>query len=439
MLQGVTTISILLFIIFHQCTAQINNEYPDSTFIVNDIVIVGNNKTKDFVIIREMTLQPGSYLTKGAIKYDKNRIYSLQLFNSVDIELEPIESNKANLIVIVHERWYIYPFPIFGIKDRDWKKFYYGGGIMNINFRGRNEKIFAVGNLGYEPSLFLYYRNPQIDYNQNVFVETSIGYTKSENKSPSSVSYGINYSLSTISATINFGKRFGISHTLAAGVAYQIVKVSEFIPDRLLNPWGTDAFPVLNITYKYDTRDLVDYSMYGTLINGKIYKYGLGQRNINYWRYYIDYRRFIPIVNHLTLAGRTYTALTSGNKIPSYNRVYLGYNERIRGHFKNLHEGENVFGVSTELRFFILPPIIFKVDNIPIPEFSVWKFGIAAAIFADAGSTWYSHPSLALDKLQKGYGFGFHFLLPYSFVLRAEYAFNEYRVGEFIFDISAAF
>ncbi|MDI6780459.1 MAG: POTRA domain-containing protein [Bacteroidota bacterium] len=435
----ITTISILLFIVLHQCTAQINTEYPDSIFRVNDILIVGNNKTKPFVILREMSLQPGSYITKGAIEYDKNRIYSLQLFNSVDIDVEPAELNKANLIVLVHERWYIYPFPVFGIKDRDWKKIFYGGGIININFRGRNEKIYAIGTLGYEPSLFLFYRNPQIHYESNTFIETSIGYSKSENKSPSSVQPGENFSLSTMSASLNFGRRFGISHTVGSGIAYQIVKVSEFIPERLLNPWGQDAFPIFNIAYKYDTRDLVDYSMYGTLISAKINKYGLGQININYWRYYLDYRRFIPIVNHLTLAARTYTAISSGSKIPSYNRVYLGYDERIRGHFRKLYEGENVFGISTELRFFILPPITLKVDEIPIPEFSVWKFGIAAAIFADAGTTWYSHQSFTFDRFKKGYGAGFHFLLPYSFVLRTEYAFNEYRVGEFIFDISAAF
>ena len=33
-----------------------------------------------------------------------------------------------------------------------------------------------------------------------------------------------------------------------------------------------------------------------------------------------------------------------------------------------------------------------------------------------------------------GYGAGIHFLLPYSVVLRTEYAWNEYGMGQFIID-----
>ena len=413
--------------------------FPDSTLVVDSIKIVGNKITKPFVIFREMSLQPGDLITKEGVEYDKNRIYSLQLFNSVEIRLEPIQPPKTNLIIEVSERWYIYPFPVWGIKDRDWKKFYYGFGIMNTNFRGRNEKISATGTLGYEPSFNIYYRNPQINYSQDVFLETSIGYSRAENKSRTAKYLSGDYHQHFISLFLTLGKRSGNFHSFSASAGYQIVILSENRYGRLLNPWGKDAYPVFSLGYRFDTRDLNDYSLSGTLVNIQVSKFGLFQPNIKYWRYSLDYRRFIPMLPRIVLAARTFTSVSRGGIIPNYNHLYFGYNERIRGHYSELYEGENIIGASTELRFIILKPRYISIDGILMPEFSVWKFGIVAAVFGDAGTTWYRQNHLALNNFIKGYGAGLHFILPYGFVLRTEYAFNEQRIGQFIFDLSAAF
>ncbi len=406
---------------------------------VDSVIILGNNKTKSFVILREMTLKPGSVITDEAMDYDKKRIYSLQLFNSVEIFKVETSPHRFNLLVVVSERWFLYPIPIFGIKDRDWKKIYYGAGIVDINFRGRNEKIFAMGTLGYEPSLQLSYRNPQIDYWEDVFVNTSFGYYENENKSLSAQNDAPNFFQYHTSASLSIGKRFQNSHTAWMHFGYEVVKLSDYQPGRLLNAWGKDAFPILSTGYNYDTRDLNDYTLFGSYINFSVTKFGLFEKNIDYWKYSFDYRRFIPLIPDVVLAFRSFGTFSSGGEIPSYKHVYFGYSERIRGHYKNIYEGENILGSSAELRIVLLKPKYFNLDFIPIPEFSVWKFGIAAALFGDAGNVWYRKQPLAIANFKKGYGAGLHFILPYHFVFRAEYAINELRKGEFIFDISAAF
>jgi outer membrane protein assembly factor BamA len=413
--------------------------FPDSTLVLDSIIIVGNKTTKPYVILREMSVRPGDFIMQETIEYDKKRIYSLQLFNSVEIYIEPTELPKTNLIVVVNERWYIYPIPIFGIKDRDWGKFFYGIGLMNTNFRGRNEKVYVTGTLGYEPTFNVYYKNPEISNSKDLILETSFGYSRGENKSRVAKYMSGDYWQHFISLSVSLGKRFGNFHTLYGTAAYQIVKVSEARFGRLLNPWSQDAYPVLAIGYRYDTRDLNDYTLSGTFLNIQASKYGLFLPNIDYWRYNLDYRRFIPMIPHIVLAVRSFTNISGGGNIPNYNHLYFGYNERIRGHFSELYEGENIFGASGELRLIILEPRYISFDGIFMPEFSVWKFGIAAALFGDAGTTWYRRQPFALDNLIKGYGGGLHFMLPYGFVFRAEYALNEYRKGEFIFDLTAAF
>src|SRR5258706_1669284 len=76
----------------------LSSSFPDSIFIVRNIVLQGNSHTKDFVILREMTLKPGSPITQGALEYDKSRIYSLGLFNRVQLWVQPSGEPKADII-----------------------------------------------------------------------------------------------------------------------------------------------------------------------------------------------------------------------------------------------------------------------------------------------------------------------------------------------------
>lgn len=412
---------------------------PDSVFIIDNILVLGNEKTKAYVLLREMTLTPGDYITAEAVEYDKKRIYNLGLFTRVEIGYSPTVLPKATLVIVVSERWFIYPFPLVGIKDRDWKKFYFGGGVTHQNFRGRNEKLYVAGTIGYDPTLIFFYRNPLIDADHNFFLNTSLAWRVVRNRSLTEIVDGKNFDERHLSISMDFGKRFGLAHTGWVSGGYRIVYVTEYRQGRTISPDGRDAFPEVTAGYTYDTRDLEEYAMTGSFIRATVVKYGVPGGTVDFTRTAFDVRRFIPLVRGVTLAGRVYTDLASGGQIPTYSRVFLGYSERVRGHFSRVLEGEQQLGTSWELRMMVMEPRFFRIDAVPIPEFSVWKFGIAAALFADAGTVWYRGGYRVFDQLVGGYGAGVHFLLPYGFVLRTEYALDEYRRGEIIFDFSAAF
>lgn len=412
---------------------------PDSMFVVDEIVVVGNEKTKGYVLLREMTLKQGDYITAEAMENDKKRIYNLGLFTRVEMGYIPTMPPRANLLILVSERWYIYPFPIVGIKDRDWKKLYFGAGIMHQNFRGRNEKLYVVFTLGYDPTLIFSYRNPLIDEENDFFLSTSLAWRVVRNRSLLAVGTGSDFDERRIGIALDFGKRFGLHHTGWVSPAYEIVRVSEYRPGRTVSPDGKDAFPLLSIGHLYDTRDVQEYAMAGTFLRTTITKFGFPGGVIDFVRYAIDVRRFAPITRRFSLAGRAYADIAAGGEIPPYSRRFLGYVERVRGHFNDVREGEHLLGTSLEVRFMLLEPRYLVFDFVPVPEFAVWKFGVAAAAFGDAGTVWFRHEPLALNRFIRGYGVGIHFILPYGFVLRTDYARNAARRGEFIIDLSAAF
>jgi outer membrane protein assembly factor BamA len=110
----------------------------DSTMVVREIQVLGNQTTKEIVITREMLLKPGEPVTQEAIEHDRQRIYNLRLFNRVDVEVVPETETEATIFVIVHERLYFFPYPILGFRYRDIKNFYYGVGLTHQNLAGRN-------------------------------------------------------------------------------------------------------------------------------------------------------------------------------------------------------------------------------------------------------------------------------------------------------------
>lgn len=412
--------------------------FPDSVFTVGKVILSGNVETKDFVILREMTLHAGDLITRRLIDYDQNRIYSLGLFNQVKIEIVPREDTLAALIVHLVERWYVFPFPIVGIKDRDWSKWYYGFGIVHNNFRGRGEKVYTTVVFGYDPSFRLSYRNPFLNEAGTDFIEIGLGYNKVRNRSVAAQEGIDNFDEIHINGALTLGKRFGLVHTAWISTSYESVSIPDVNPPKTISADGKDQYPIFGVGYAYDTRDLREYPNYGSYVRVAITKYGFPGADYDMVRYAGDVRKFIPLLPRLVLGGRAFTDVAAAGPSPSYNHVYFGYGERIRGHFNQVLEGESIIGASTELRYSLFDPIYPRIDFLP-SEFGVWRFGIALTIFGDAGTVWFRKSPLALNLFKRGYGGGINYLLPYSIVIRTEYAWDEVRNGQFIIDVGASF
>jgi outer membrane protein assembly factor BamA len=201
---------------------------------------------------------------------------------------------------------------------------------------------------------------------------------------------------------------------------------------------ASDRFLQGSVGYTYDTRDLHEYPSFGTYAGVSVTKFGVPSTSIDFSHFNFDFRRYVPINSDFVLTARTFGVLTTGEEQPVYEHVYFGYGERIRGHFREVMEGDNLIGVSSELHYTLLSPKYIKVDFLP-REFSLWRFGITAALFADAGTTWYREQRVVPSTIPSGYGAGLHFLLPYSFVVRTEVAWNEIGKSEIIIDLGASF
>ena len=76
---------------------------PGEPVTINDVIISGNDTTKDRVIRRYIYLAPGDTFSARDLKDSKNALGRTGFFEKVDVESQRISANKINLLVKVKE------------------------------------------------------------------------------------------------------------------------------------------------------------------------------------------------------------------------------------------------------------------------------------------------------------------------------------------------
>lgn len=412
-----------MILVFQLCNGFfIGFAQTDSVRILSEIVVRGNATTKPHVIFREMALKKGDTLTPTALEHDRNQIYNLGLFNSVELT-----TSNDTLYIDVVERWYFFPFPVLGFQYNDFNKVYYGFGIIHNNVRGRNEKFTVTAGWGYDRWFSVEYYVPNITWEDDYFFSSVLSVQKTHNLS---ANVG-EYTNDNLSVRCSIGKRFGLYQRLNATLGYDVWKVSEPRVGRTLTPSGNDAFPVLGLHYRYDTRNNNEYTTDGTLVKCTVTKYGLSSNAVNLVHYQYDVRVFTRLGAEGGVGIRSAGSFIGGGNCPPYLRVFYGYSERIRGHYFDKYEGEGRVSVSSEVRLPILAPRTLSLRLFDRTEFTKMRYGLYWAFFADAGKIWYRPQRIDRCPLLAGYGGGFHILLPYAVCIRVEAAVNEKRESEF--------
>ena len=128
---------------------------PDGTInisiregVINRILIAGNEKTKDFVIERNVLTEPGMVYNENLLKEDIVRLYASQAFKDVTREIEPCEDipDAYDITINVQEQRTASVSLGGGL---DTVTGVFGSvGIADNNFRGMNQRLSLNGLVG---------------------------------------------------------------------------------------------------------------------------------------------------------------------------------------------------------------------------------------------------------------------------------------------------
>lgn len=412
--------------------------YP---FVIDSILLTGNDITEEFIILRELTFTEGDTINFETADYNKERIYSLGLFNRVT--LEPKTENELNVLkIIVEESWYIYPIPFVNIKERDWKKLSFGMSLVLKNFRGRNETLSAVAAFGYDPTFGLSYYNPNIIGNEDISFLARMSYSDISNKSliAEQLADG-NFNQKVISGNVEIGRRFFLFHKLALNLGFSYIESPFYIDGINASNERIDRVFTLSTGYLYDTRDLVQFPKTGSFVNASYILKGLGINDVIYNVTRVDLRTYHNIIDKLNYKMRFTSRFTSGDRIPYYDNSIIGLEDKIRGFFNRKFEGNNSYLASAELYYPIIEEFHINLDFIPIipKQLLSYRFALYAQIFADAGAVQNRNSAISINDFKSGYGAGLTVLILPYYTARIEYAINKFRKSEIILDVGISF
>lgn len=190
-IMNISQDSVLNFVLVNQKLKEIENMYlqqgymlvsiPDvqvssdgilhvniSEGVVEDFTIVGNDKTKDKVILREMKLKKGKPFNKFLASRSMERLYNTGYFEDVNMKLLPGKENEHNVIIeidVIEQKTGIVTVGA-GYSDSDGTV-----GIVELgdtNFRGTGDKVnfhWEFGGAGDGKNYTISYTRPWINSN----------------------------------------------------------------------------------------------------------------------------------------------------------------------------------------------------------------------------------------------------------------------------------
>ncbi len=426
-------------------------------FIIKEIIITGNQKTRDKIIDREIEYEYGDTLLASTIHtqllWIKNRIFNTTLFLWVDITLSGEDDYHKTLFIHVKERNYINPAPTGGLLDRnfnewwqdrnhDLKRIYIGVDFKMRNLWGLNHTLKIKAITGFNKRIETDYSIPYIDkkfktgliinalmeYNSLVVYRTfehKLEYLEYDGK-VAKTRYNVGFLLTR-------RNKFYSQHQL--GPYFQYTHIADTIAALNSDFFLKSATYQRSIGLKYqftnDKRDYINYPLKGHLLKIQAdYQHLTSIQTIELVSLRAEYTEFIPLNKTLFFAVSGRCKLSIPNKQPYFSQRGLGFNkEWVNGYERYVIDGQ-VFGlIKTNLKTKLFS-IQRTVKFIPHRKFKTIPLSVYFKTFLDAGyvkdNTFNPDNAILSNRILTGGGIGLDFVTYYDLVGRIEYSINQF-------------
>ncbi len=385
------------------------------------IEIRGNLVTQDEIILREMELKPGGYVTREQLELDRRHVAGLDLFSRVEFRLQE-RAGQTVLVVLVTEEWYIFPFPFWDLKPGETPRWTYGFRFVQKNFRGRAETLRARLWGGADRGFRFSHRNPWVKGTPNFTRSLDLFQVTKTCENLELKDLGLEARHTGVQML--FGRRWTRELSMSVGSRFRLVRGED--PRQMASDGEIDRLLELLVSVIYDDRDLRQYPRRGKYFNAWFSHGWLTGTPDRFERFSFDLRRYLPLRDDLSICARLLWMPAWGT-LPPYDWTIIKSSNLIRS--ANLSdEGKSFFLGSLELRFDLLKLRYFSWDEAPFLKryFRNLQYGLAMELFFDLGDAYQSRWEISRRSLLEGYGAGLLLRLPYLDVLRLEASWNPH-------------
>jgi len=430
---------------------------PETDFVIlNDIIIEGNLKTRSRIILRELALQPGDtiYLRaqEALLQKDRNKIVNTNLFVTVELALQQVEDQRVDLLILVSERWYLFPMPIFELADRNFNEWWYERGrdlrrtnygmrLSHKNFRGRNEQLDAVVQFGFTRKFELSYDVPYLDKKQKLGLSFDLSFAENKAAAYKTEAHkllfvkGEEIMRQRFYASVGLSRRnlFYNTHSLQVKYIFNQVNntIADLNPDFFLNGRTEQRFFQAHYSFTRDLRDAVAYPLHGSRLNFTLTKLGLlPNDDINQLDLVASYAKYTPLGKRFYFNNHFQGKLSVPNQQPYANVRGLGYGQDfVRGYELYVIDGSaSVVSKSTIKRE------LFKTQKniekfMPFKQFQKVPLAMYVNLYFDMGYVRNVRANFEKDFLSNrliyGTGLGVDLVTFYNTIFRIDFSLNK--------------
>ena len=377
--------------------------------MVEAIEIKGNDKTKDYVITREMKLKPNQPFNVKDAKRSMQKVYNLGFFEDVNMKLNPGKEPNA----IVFETTVV---------EQKTGRFSIGGGysksdgmigiieVGDDNFRGTGDKVKLHWEFGGNASN----RNYEVSYNRPWLdaKQTSLGFSFYDMTNEYTDYYDDGGTRATYDKQrkgwdITLGRPQGEYVQNYIALKSRKDRYAEYVSGEDYNAnatYLTDNFGLtrsVSLMRVYDSRDNVFSPTEGNRIalTAEFAGKSLGG-DFDYNKYTAESRNYLRVGRNQIVALRGSIGYADG-KMPDSGRFAVGGADTLRGYRDDQFKGDKMLAASAEYRF----PVASKVEGV---------------VFTDIGKAW-TGEGYKLNDLEGSVGVGVRVSTPIG-PIRLDYA-----------------
>ncbi|HEV8520094.1 MAG TPA: outer membrane protein assembly factor BamA [Burkholderiales bacterium] len=318
---------------------------PGRRVYIRRINVVGNTRTRDEVIRREMRQLEGGWYAADAITKSKQRVDRLGYFTEVNVETPsvPGTTDQVDLNLSVAEK----PTGniLLGAGYGSSEGVILSGGVSQQN-------VFGSGNfLGVQLNTSKVNTVYSLSFTQPYWTVDGVsrGFDiYKRNVDPTAINAGA-YRTSTIGAQVRLGIPFTDIDTVSLGFGYESTSITAFrncdpavcidSPLRILNyvdTFGTDNTAILgSVGWARDTRDSAIYPTRGGTQRASV-EAGLPGGTLQYYKFSYQNQRYFPLSQNFTLylnGDVGYGNGLLGKPLPFFRNYYAGGVTSVRGFY----------------------------------------------------------------------------------------------------------
>jgi len=441
---------------YSQDKATEKGAHVDKGIIIDQVIFVGNKKTKNYIINRELSFNQGDTIgladTNKVFSRCRDNVFNTGLFIYVKSEMYTTDSLHYVFVLKVKERWYFWPIPIMELADRnfnewvqeqaaDLSRINFGIDFRQKNFRGRNEVLHIKLQTGFTKKYEFFYDFPYIDKKRKIGLKVFTSYSTNKIVAFQTVANKLQYYEGENIARRRFYGGFSViwrailysKHEFS--IRYKDNYISDIIRELNSNYFLDDRndqqYFQLRYRFKHDKRDVKYYSLSGHFTELEINKSGIGIfEDINQLDLYIGHSRYWSINKSFFISSMMKGKFSVPKRPPYANNRGMGYYEDfVRGNELYVVDGQKYVLNRNEFKLKIFNKTSQLDNYVGNNQFSTIPLQVYIKAYADLG--WvndhiygYLNPLLN-DRLLSGVGLGLDFVTFYDAVFRVEYSYNQ--------------